>query len=64
MRRNYGVAGKESKLHQATGDIFWKIEPVKDPGFTRLQVGQRLRSGRVIQPIRAPVDTQLHLGIS
>jgi hypothetical protein len=34
-RWNYRVAGEESKLHQATGDIFWKIEPVKDSGLAR-----------------------------
>ena len=58
------MAGEKSKLHQAAGDIFWKIEPVEDSGFTRLQVGQRLGSNWGIPPIRIPVDTQLHREIS
>ena len=57
---NYGVAGEEAELHQAPCDVLWKIQPVQDPGFAGLQMGQRLRSGWVIPPGSVLVDTQLH----
>ena len=58
------MAGEKTKFHEASRDIFRKVQAIERAGFTFLEVGEGLGRNWGISPICLPVDTQLHRGIS
>lgn len=58
------MAGEKTKFHEASRDIFRKVQAIERAGFTFLEVGEGLGRNWGISPIRLLVDTQLHHGIS
>lgn len=55
---------EKAEFHEASGHIFGEVQAIQRAGFTFFQVSQRLGRNWGISPIRSPVDTQLHRGIS
>ena len=59
------MAGQETELHQAPGDIFGKIQTIDDARLTFFKFGECPGRGRGnLRTSEFPVDTHLHHGIS
>jgi hypothetical protein len=57
------VSGKEPEFHQAAGDIFGKIDPIKSSGLALPKLGQILGACRAIsRSAGVLIDSQLQHG--